>query len=97
MVSATRKVNMCDDQNECKEEKFLEGKYANYFKVGFNAFEFILDFGQCYEDDDKRYLHTRVVTSPAYIKAFLETLKDSLEQYEHDVAMAQNGKIQKGN
>lgn len=60
----------------------LEGRYANYFKIGHNAFEFVLDFGQCYGGSGKAKLHTRIVTSPNYAKALLETLGESIERYE---------------
>ena len=59
-----------------------EGRYANYFKIGYNAFELIIDFGQHYADNDEPQLHTRIITSPAYGKAVLNTLRDSLEQFE---------------
>ncbi len=65
---------------ECKDANPLEGRYANYFEVGYNAFEFILDFGQRYPEGAKS--HTRIVTSPVYAKAFLETLRDSVSKYE---------------
>ena len=60
----------------------LEGRYANYFKVGHNAFEFVLDFGQFYPGSEKAELCTRIVTSPVYAKAFLETLQKSIDRYE---------------
>ena len=60
----------------------IEGKYANYFKVGYNAFEFLLDFGQYYSETGKEELYTRIVTSPCYAKAFFKTLRDSIAQYE---------------
>jgi len=65
----------------------LEGRYANYFKVGHNALEFVLDFGQFYPGSEKAELCTRIVTNPVYAKAFLETLKESIKQYEktHDI------------
>lgn len=75
-------VNMCDKHNECQEANLREGRYANYFKVGHNAFEFVLDFGQSYSESKEPQLHTRIVTSPAYTKALLETLGESVEQYE---------------
>lgn len=59
-----------------------EGRYANYFTVGHNAFEFLLDFGQLYAETQEGRLHTRIVTSPAYVKEFLETLQHSVAQYE---------------
>jgi len=60
----------------------LEGRYANYFKVGHNAFEFLLDFGQFYLGADSGHLHTRIITNPSYAKALLETLHEAIAQYE---------------
>ena len=59
-----------------------EGRYANYFKIGHNAFELIIDCGQCYSDNDEPQLHTRLITSPAYGKGLLKALRDSLDEYE---------------
>ena len=59
-----------------------EGRYSNYFNVGFNSFEFILDFGQAYQDGAREVLHTRIVTGPAYAKALARLLTDSLAAYE---------------
>ena len=64
----------------------LEGKYVNYFKVGHNAFEFVLDFGQSYLENEAPQIHTRIVTSPAYAKALLETSRESLAQYEKNIS-----------
>jgi hypothetical protein len=60
----------------------IEGRYANYFKVGHNAVEFVLDFGQFFPDNDQPYLHTRIVTSPVYARALLQTLRSAVAQYE---------------
>lgn len=57
-----------------------KGAYANYFEVGHTAFEFVIDFGQRY-GSAAGPCHTRIVTSPIYAEALLETLRDSLEQY----------------
>ena len=59
-----------------------EGRYANYFKAGYNAFEVILEFAQFYEGDVGPRVQARIVTSPAYARTFLEVLRDSLERYE---------------
>jgi hypothetical protein len=50
--------------------------------VGHNAFEFVIDFGQCYPEGADPRLHTRVITSPAYAKALSETIQESLAHYE---------------
>jgi Protein of unknown function (DUF3467) len=59
-----------------------EGRYSNHFKVGFNSFEFILDFGQAYEGVAAELHHTRLITAPAYTKALAQLLFDSLAAYE---------------
>ena len=61
----------------------LEGRYANHFAIGYNAWEFLFDFGQSFSEDNQPALYTRIVTSPVYAKAFLKTLKDSIENFEN--------------
>jgi hypothetical protein len=59
-----------------------EGRYSNHFKVGFNSFEFILDFGQAYEGGSVELHHTRIITGPVYAKALAHLLLESLAAYE---------------
>ena len=59
-----------------------EGRYANYFKAGHNAFEVILEFAQFYEGDAQPRVHVRIITSPWYARNFLDVLKESLDRYE---------------
>jgi hypothetical protein len=59
-----------------------QGRYANFFRVGHNAFELLIDFGQLYAGSGHAQLHTRIVTSPAYAKALSRTLRRSLDDYE---------------
>lgn len=58
-----------------------EGRYANYFQVGHNAFEFVLEFGQLYREGETPALHTRIIANPAYASVFLRVLADALEEY----------------
>ena len=69
-----------DDPTPVTDE--LEGRYANYFKVGHNALEFLLDFGQFYAESQRAQFHTRIITNPTYAKAFLGLLTESIAQYE---------------
>ena len=62
----------------------LNGRYANFFKVGYNAFEFLFDFGQSEGDPEGAIIHTRIVTAPGYVKAFTKTLMESIAQYERE-------------
>jgi hypothetical protein len=70
--------------------KNIEGKYSNYFKVGHNAFEFVIDFGQYYAETETAELYSRIVTSPCYAKFLLEILRKSIEQYENDFGAIRN-------
>jgi hypothetical protein len=69
-----------------------EGRYANYFKAGHNAFEVILEFGQFYEGDAQPRMHTRIVTTPAYAKTFLGVLQDLLGRHEKEFGPVGPGK-----
>jgi hypothetical protein len=60
----------------------LEGRYANFFKVGHNSCEFILEFGQLYEHGDTPFVHTRIITSPDYAWELLKTLQEALLEQE---------------
>lgn len=57
-------------------------RYANYFQVGHNAAEFILDCGQVYSEAEESQVHTRIVTGPPYAKALLRLLQESIERHE---------------
>lgn len=62
----------------------LEGRYANYFKVGHNAYEFVIDFGQYHAENDQAELYTRIIANPAYARELLRLLSDSMAQYEKE-------------
>jgi len=62
-------------------DRLSKGVYANYFEVGHTAFEFVIDFGQSYANKDA-CCHTRIVTSPTYARALLQTLSDAVEEYQ---------------
>ena len=70
----------------------VEGRFANYFKVGHNSFEFVLDFSQLSPESEEAELYTRVITNPKYPKALLETLKESIEQYEQEFGAIKRAK-----
>jgi hypothetical protein len=70
------------DRGEAREpEEPPLGRYANYFEVGHNAFEFVLDFGQFYPESDRARVHTRIITGPIYAEALLRTLQEALARY----------------
>ena len=65
-----------------KRKQGVRGQYANHFRVGHNAYEFVIDFGQLYEGDDKALILTRIITSPRYAKDLRNILSESLDTYE---------------
>ena len=73
---------MSDKRYQFSSNDSVSVRYANYIEVGHNAFEFVLDFGQMYADDNPEQIHTRIVTGPLYAKEFLEVLEESVERYE---------------
>jgi Protein of unknown function (DUF3467) len=69
------------DQSPGSSDLF-EGHYTNYFEVGHNAFEFLLDFGQLYFEGAEGRMHTRIITSPVFAKRLAEVLNRALSEYE---------------
>ena len=63
-------------------EESADGKYANFFRVGYNAYEFIIEFSQIYQAEESARVHTRIITSPAYAQELLRTLQQSLLEYQ---------------
>ncbi len=60
----------------------LLAKYANWFNVGHNNYEFVLDFGQFHVGEADPQIHTRIIAGPAYLKAFATLLNESVGKYE---------------
>jgi len=63
-------------------EQRPRARYANHFEIGHNAFEFLLDFGEGYAENNKARLHTRIVTAPTYANVLLELLRGSIDHYQ---------------
>jgi hypothetical protein len=74
---------MDNEKDDSVADEELQGQYANHYRVGYNAFEFLIDFGQLYEGENKARFHTRIISNPNYIKELLEILKDSIDRYEN--------------
>jgi hypothetical protein len=67
-----------------KPNRVQEGRYANYFEVGHNPFEFYLNFGQYDPASKNAQMHTCIVTGPAYAKMLLDTLSSSVQNFEYE-------------
>ena len=59
-------------------------RYANYFEVGHNAYEFLLDYGQYQPETSSVVLHTRVALGPTHAKMLATMLNGAVERYERE-------------
>ena len=58
-----------------------EGRYANYFEVGHNLFEFVLDFGQSGQENEPIRIYVRIITTPEGASTLSRLLEEALEKY----------------
>ena len=66
---------------EADRSELGEGRYADYFEIGHNAFEFLLDLGQLGFEIQPTRVYLRVITSPAGARRLCQLLKESLAAY----------------
>ena len=58
--------------------------YANYFEVGHNAFEFLIDFGQVDPQSGDVNINSRIAVGPNHAKLFLVLLTKAMTQFESE-------------
>ena len=59
-------------------------RYSNYFEVGHNAYEFLIDFGQYQPEVSEVVLHTRIVAGPTLMKLLHDMVSDAICRYESE-------------
>jgi hypothetical protein len=59
-------------------------RYANYFEVGHNAYEFLIDFGQYQPESATVVLHTRLALGPTHAKMLAGMLGGAVARHEGD-------------
>jgi hypothetical protein len=60
----------------------LVGRYSNVFRVGFNAFEVVVEFGEQFSDDEHPSMHTRMITNPVFARGLVDSLNEALANYD---------------
>jgi hypothetical protein len=60
--------------------RWEEARYANFFQIGHNAFEFLIEFGQ--QEGDEGGIHTRIYVSPQHARILANLLRDTLREHE---------------
>lgn len=79
------------DKNSCRTPQRPRAplaRYSNYFEVGHNAYEFLIDFGQYQPEVADVVLHTRIVVGPVLAKLLHDLVHDAISKHE-----AENGPI----
>jgi hypothetical protein len=66
--------------------------YANYFRVGYNSAEFLLDFGRHFEGGKER-IYQRIITGPLHARELSKLLAESLQSYEAKFGTIRDGEV----
>lgn len=61
-----------------------DARYANFFQVGYNAFEFLLEFGQ-----HQGRIHTSIYVSPQHARMLSDLLLGALKAYSEGHGMGE--------
>ena len=70
----------------------VEGRSSNHFELAFTESEFLLDFGQQYDEKQEALVHTRIILTPVSVKTLLGMLHDLVEQYENRIGLIGMGR-----
>jgi hypothetical protein len=79
---------MSDAAGPHRSPKSPLARYANYFEVGHNPYEFLLDFGQFRPEVEEVAVHTRIALGPVHAKMLARMLTRAVDRHE-----AENGAI----
>lgn len=79
-ASAPVAESMPVNEGATPPDKPHEFRYVNYFEIGFNRHEIIIDCGQYYPGDAAPLIHTRLITTPVYAERLLDLLQDTLQK-----------------
>ncbi len=73
---------MSDRENRDRppDRRVKEGSYANFFQIGHNASEFLIEFGQ--REAGESVLHTRIYVSAEQVRILADLMTSTLEQHE---------------
>jgi hypothetical protein len=80
------------DRASAAVDQIAPAIYVNYFEVGHNPFEFLVELGQYHpgssEADGSISIHTRIAIAPPYAKMLSDLLAHAVEEHE-----SRNGQI----
>lgn len=65
-----------------KPNRLAKTEYINYFEIGYNAGEFVIDLGQFDSEGEQANWRMRVITGPIYAKMLSAVLIRSVKGLE---------------
>jgi hypothetical protein len=71
-----------DPAQQASPSRPLLASYANYFEVGHNAYEFLIDAGQVEPQSGNVQVMSRIAVSPVHAKLLSQLLARSIAQFE---------------
>ena len=74
--------NKKDKGEKLQTGNSIQGRYANFYEIGFNAFEFVFDFGQTFSENEEAELSTRIILPPILAKSLFDILQESIDSYD---------------
>ncbi len=69
-----------DNKNRLPARHVSEGHYANFFQIGHNASEFLIEFGQ--QEAGETVFHTRIYVCAEQARILADLMTSTLEQHE---------------
>lgn len=75
---------MASDNASRRQNRALLADYANYFEVGHNAFEFLIDFGQIDPQSGDVNINSRIAVGPTHAKLFSRLMEGAVAQFEDE-------------
>ena len=65
------RIEKLERENHLYDVEPARFRYANFFNIGHDHFEVVLDCGQFIEGAEKPQMHTRILMSPVYVTSLL--------------------------
>ena len=64
----------------------VEGRSSNHFELAFTESEFLIDFGQAYDESGEALIHTRIIMTARSTRTLLRMLQEMVEKYEKTIS-----------
>jgi hypothetical protein len=71
-------ISMSHDSESPQESGKPIGRYANYFEIGHNDYDFVLDFAHFYVGNGPARFHTRIICNVSCARQLLKKLEKSI-------------------